>query len=288
MKAQGVPILREMKVADTPLGMRLKALAGWNQTAADWRLLLDAGIGWVAAVDGVGVGTATLVTYGAAFSWIGMVLVDPAYRRRGIGTALLHTAIAAAKVRGVPRLDATPQGAPLYAGLGFRSEYAIQRMQRPPNGTPGLHPNRLGGQLVTLTHDHVQRVARYDAPIFGADRHRVLTAFRLRAPDSAFLWAEGDVVRGYVLARDGSHADQIGPLVAETADIARALLVAALRVRSDRPIVVDALVDHPGWIAWLTELGFRAQRSFTRMAYEASSPPEDPMKQFAIAGPEFG
>jgi GNAT superfamily N-acetyltransferase len=287
VNAPGVSTLREMIVADIPLGMRLKALAGWNQTAADWRLLLDAGRGWVAAVDGVEVGTATLVTYGAAFSWIGMVLVDPAYRRRGIGTALLHTAIAAARARGVPRLDATPQGAPLYAGLGFRAEYGIQRMLR-PSGAPELLRDRTDRQPSALTPDRLQRVVRYDAPVFGADRRRVLAALRRRASDSAFLWIEDEMVRGYVLARDGSHADQIGPLVAETADIARALLVAALGARSDRPVVVDVLADHPGWIASLAELGFRVQRPFTRMAYGVGPSPGDPKRQFAIAGPELG
>ena len=29
--------IRTMRAADIPLGMRLKQLAGWNQTEADWR-----------------------------------------------------------------------------------------------------------------------------------------------------------------------------------------------------------------------------------------------------------
>jgi hypothetical protein len=31
-----------MHAADIPAGMRLKAIAGWNQTEVDWRLLLAA------------------------------------------------------------------------------------------------------------------------------------------------------------------------------------------------------------------------------------------------------
>ena len=90
-----IPIaVRPMTLADVPLGMRLKDIAGWNQTEADWRMLLDAGVGFVALVNGVPVGTVTVVTYAGRtstrFSWIGMLLVDPAYRRRGVGTTLLQ------------------------------------------------------------------------------------------------------------------------------------------------------------------------------------------------------
>ena len=34
--------LRTMTNADVPAGMRLKELAGWNQTAADWERFLEA------------------------------------------------------------------------------------------------------------------------------------------------------------------------------------------------------------------------------------------------------
>src|ERR1700687_2743834 len=34
--------LRIMTMADIPAGMRLKEIAGWNQTAADWKRFLEA------------------------------------------------------------------------------------------------------------------------------------------------------------------------------------------------------------------------------------------------------
>src|SRR5882672_9524967 len=115
--------LRIMTMADIPAGMRLKDLARWNQTPADWaRFLRSSPEGcFVAECDGHVCGTATTIVYEDRFAWIGMVLVDPLYRGRGIGTALLEGAIQYLDERGVPtlKLDATPQGKPLYEKLGF-------------------------------------------------------------------------------------------------------------------------------------------------------------------------
>jgi GNAT superfamily N-acetyltransferase len=284
--------LRPMTHADIPLGMRLKELAGWNQTAVDWRLLLDAGRGWVAAHSGVEVGTATLLPYGDAFSWIGMVLVDPAWRRRGVGTALLHTAIDAARAHGIARLDATPQGAPLYEALGFRPEYGISRMVRrqashdaPPADAPAVTDEVLPLDGATLAD-----AVRFDAPIFGAERRTVLAALASEARRYAFGWSRGGEIRGYCLGRSGSSAEQIGPVVAESPEGARALLTAALRACPDRPVIVDALDDQVGWIAHLSGLGFTTERPFVRMALGAGErlPLGDPTRIYAIAGPELG
>jgi ribosomal protein S18 acetylase RimI-like enzyme len=122
---------RLMTVEDVPEAMRLKGAAGWNQTRADWaRFLSSTPEGCFVAEDrGRVVGTATSIVYEGRFAWIGMVTVDPQYRGQGIGTALLQSVIRYLDSRRVPcmKLDATPQGKPVYEKLGFVSEYGIER-----------------------------------------------------------------------------------------------------------------------------------------------------------------
>src|SRR5437867_3450463 len=132
------PHFRLMTEADIPAGMRLKELAGWNQTPSDWeRFLRGSPAGcFVAELDGRVCGTATTIVYEGRFAWIGMVLVDPECRGRGIGTRLLAKAIEHLDAVGVStlKLDATPQGRPIYAKLGFVSEYEVERwtLERQP------------------------------------------------------------------------------------------------------------------------------------------------------------
>lgn len=291
--------LRPMTQADIPLGLRLTLLADWNQTAADWQMLLAAGFGFVARYGAASVGTATVVPYGTAFSWIGMVLVDPAYRRRGVGTALLKRAIAEALPYGCVRLDATPQGEPLYTRLGFRAEYGLLRMTRQPQAVPRQPPGPMiaGASVLGIPGNAVCRVldpARlaeliaFDAPIFGAARGGILGPLVRNAPRYAFACLQDDVLRGFCIGRSGAVCEQIGPVVADSYEIAEALLLCALGACDQRPVIVDAASAQSTWVAFLRGLGFKVLRPFTRMVLGDDGPSGMPERQYAIAGPEIG
>src|SRR5438105_15360698 len=103
--------IRLLTERDIPAGMRLSKLAGWNQTETDWlRVLRHDPQGCLAAsLNNRVVGTATSTAYGSDLAWIGMVLVDPNYRRRGIATELMQVTLRNLRARGVKtiKLDAT-------------------------------------------------------------------------------------------------------------------------------------------------------------------------------------
>ena len=131
MSATNLPSmrLRTMTRTDIPAGIRLKEIAGWNQTAADWERFLNASPEgcFVAEVGGKVCGTATTISYEKRFAWVGMVLVDPEYRSHGIGTKLLERAIEYLDTSKIPtvKLDATPLGRPLYEKLGFHTLHSF-------------------------------------------------------------------------------------------------------------------------------------------------------------------
>jgi GNAT superfamily N-acetyltransferase len=126
-----------MTLDDLPLGMRLKDRAGWNQTEADWRriLWLQPDGCFVAEWDGRPVGTAAVVALGPV-GWLQMVLVDEAFRSRGIGTRLVEHLLGQLDRLGVAtaRLDATPLGQLVYEKLGFVAEYALTRWEAAASG----------------------------------------------------------------------------------------------------------------------------------------------------------
>ena len=125
--------IRGMQESDLPFADSLRALAGWNQTLEDWRrfLVTQPKGCFVAEWEGTRAGTATTVVYGSALAWIGMVLVHPEYRRRGVGRALLLRCIdylQGLKVKCV-KLDATPEGRLVYENLGFKEEWPLRRWE---------------------------------------------------------------------------------------------------------------------------------------------------------------
>ena len=276
-----------MTRADIPAGMRLKEIAGWNQTQEDWERFLEADPQgcFVVEWNGQVAGTVATIIYEQRFAWIGMVLVDPQVRGKGIGTALLLKAIDYLDARNVPcmKLDATPQGKPIYTRLGFRIEYEIERhsMTREPGA-------ELDTKTAAATTENLEALMEYDCKVFGADRSALLRSLAKSAPALVSIQHSGGVVEGFTLGRQGSRADQLGPWAAANASAARAVFEDFLR-RSRRPVVfVDVLRDNAWAPALLAAHGFEFSRSLTRMYRGENSHPGRPDLLGAILGPEFG
>jgi GNAT superfamily N-acetyltransferase len=276
--------LRVMTAADIPDGMRLKEIAGWNQTRGDWDRFLRASPAgcFVAEREGRVVGTAATIAYEGRFAWIGMVLVDPVARGQGVGTQLLEKTIEYLDGRGIPsmKLDATPQGKPLYEKLGFVSEYEIERWQLKRVPAPNA---LLEGNIM-----EVEEVLQLDRKIFGADRGELLRSVAQEAPEFALQTRREGRLTGYAFGRKGSRADHLGPWVAQDKISARSILDEFLR-RSSQPLVFDDAVKPNPWaIGLLRDHGFEFARPLTRMVRGRNDFPGRPGLQCGVLGPEFG
>lgn len=279
--------LRTMTPADIPAGMRLKEIAGWNQTLEDWQRFLESDPEgcFVAEWNGQVAGTVATIVYEHRFAWIGMVLVDPQVRGKGIGTALLLRAIDHLDARKVPcmKLDATPQGKPLYTRLGFQIEYEIERHRLAREITADS-----GTQTTASPAENFEPLLEFDHQVFGADRGALLRSLARSAPQLVSIHRSGGAVEGFALGRQGSLADQLGPWAAANATAARTVFDDLL-LRSRRPVVfVDVLRENAWAPALLAARGFQFSRSLTRMYRGENAHPGRPDLLGAILGPEFG
>ena len=275
--------------ADLDGAVRLSAEAGWNQIAADWRLFMALGqpIGLKRA-DGHLIATASTLPYGGRFGWISMVLVTAAHRRQGLATWLLRHCIDSLRAQGlVPGLDATPAGRTVYVGLGFRDCWGMTRLVCPAAPSPTVAPPP-GVTLRPIADADRSALTDYDCAVFGADRGRLLAMLAVRLPQAALVAERQGRIVGFVLGRDGRVMNQLGPLVAEEAGIARALLARGLAALAGSKVTVDLADRHAGIAEWLAGLGFTAERPLTRMIYDSDTAFDDPARLFAVAGPELG
>jgi GNAT superfamily N-acetyltransferase len=268
-------------------GFRLSAEAGWNQTAADWRLMLESGeaIGEFTP-DGQLVASAVILPYGGRLAWIGMVLTTESFRRQGLATANLRWAIRRCGELGlIAGLDATPAGREVYRPLGFADLFCLTRFKAEAPSAASRAPD--GMTLRPMGADDLDRIARAEADALGAERRRLVAYLRQAAPEGAWLTDGAAGLEGFVLSRPGRLARHIGPLCAGRVEVAKALLARALDSRRE-PASIDVPDDQRAFAAWLGECGFAPVRPFTRMLKDAASVPGDPRPIFAIAGPELG
>ena len=266
-----------LDASDAPAGLALSTEAHWNQNEADWRFFLTQGIVFgVCDKNGLLIASAALLPYASNQAWISMVLVTANWRRRGLATRLVDTCLNVATKQGLTCwLDATPAGAGVYGPLGFTPTLQLRRLRLENSTLPNVDtPVALpAGELAQLT-------AR-DLSAMGFDRSALLTEFAGR-PGSRLLSHDGALT----LVRAGRTAEHIGPVFADRADRALAMVDAIARSASG-PLLIDGVSTQDEFLQGLTGSGWKVERPFQRMRFgrATAKPAELP---FAVAGPEFG
>ena len=285
-KAAGLR-LHALAPADAGQGAALSAEIGWNQVESDWRYMLANGAGFgLTTAGGKLVASALALPYDG-FAWVCMVLVAPDHRGQGIATDLMCRVLDDLGRRGVMAgLDATPAGREAYKHLGFEDVYGLERLGA-ERVAPAVGSVETSATIALLAAADIDEVAAYDAGRFGADRRALLEHLRARVPDSAFVARAQGRVAGFVMARDGLVATQIGPVVAEDAATAIALARHAVGLIAGAA-VIDACDYQTPFVEWFKGSGFAFQRPYIRMLLGRAQPMDRKENIFAPAGPEFG
>lgn len=263
---------------DIPRALELSTAAGWNQLKADWQRLIDLWPNTCFAFRDAGriLGTATLAVYGQV-GWVGMVLVDPATRGRGVGGQLFDHACEAGRGLEFLGLDATDLGRPVYEKRGFIVHSGIDRWIL-PCGMGILPMSAEGG-----------------SPDMGKDAHANLVD---RSALLNHLTAERDAIGlgdpngiAYAFARPGRTAWHIGPVVADDPSTGQALvqrLLHQIASRGGQRAIIDIPAASP-LSTWLTGQGLAPARNLLRMFRPLPSQPVLTTPQvLAAAGFELG
>ncbi|GAB4461938.1 MAG: GNAT family N-acetyltransferase [Anaerolineae bacterium] len=283
--------VRRMTRDDIAGATALTRRVGWSHDADEWRRLLEwepEGCYCVAGeVKGEPalIGTVTTTAYGDALAWVGMMLVDPQYRRQGIATALLSTCLRALYARGIARvmLDATDAGLPLYRAFGFRELYRVHMWR-------GRATEFFGPRARRLRAADMGAVIAYDEQRFGAPRGRVL--LRLQAEYPRWSWVDRDArgrVQGYLLARSRGDEVIIGPWLHDSPWGAKVLLHTALGAVRGRMTHVHLPDRNLAATPLAQDYSLQLVGHTTRMIWREVDPlPDQPAAIFAIASPATG
>lgn len=277
--------IRTMTADDLPLGLRLREQAGWNQTEADWRRLLELSRqgSLVAEWNAVPVATTVTCRFGDV-AWVAMVLVERSVRGRGVGTALMRRAIDFLDESGVRaiRLDATALGLPVYEKLGFVPQFALARYE----GLPVLQRTAGDRGTAPLRENRLPELMALDADATHTDRGPLLARlFAERAEAFRTVECEGRIV-GYVAARPGAQAWQVGPCIA-VQDEGRHLLFEASSRLAGQSVFIDVPLVNDAAVRTVESLGLRPQRELLRMC-RGVHVVEDVLRLWASSGPELG
>ena len=225
-------------------GVALSSAVGWTHRRKDWEMLLPFSRGVVARHNGRVVGTAFRADFGDALSTINMIIVEKTMRSRGLGRALMTTAIG--DEDRCLRLVATVSGRPLYEKLGFKTVaniICVQGIMKDPGPTTGVRD---------AMFDDLPAIAALESASFGGDRAALINWFGKNARLAVIEHA--GKITGFAACRRFGNGHVIGPVVAPSAEKGLSLIAFLAKDLIDELLRLD-LSEASGLQDTLKEMG---------------------------------
>ncbi|MGY4233692.1 putative GNAT family N-acyltransferase [Bradyrhizobium sp. USDA 4449] len=260
--------------------LKLSQEMSWPYRLADWDVALQLGHGFVLQRAGAVVGTAAWWPYGETHASAGMIIVAKAAQGRGYGARLMDALLASAHPRSIA-LNSTAEGITLYRRRGFVPIGVIHQHQGIPRGRHESPP----GLVRPMAASDFGAIMRLDREATGLERRQMLEKL-LQSGDGYVLQRDG-MARGYAVSRLFGRGHVIGPVVAETATDARALIEAALARLGSVFVRIDtSATSQLG--EWLQGIGLERVSDATTMVLGTPASSSGPARVFAIPNQSFG
>ncbi|WP_328508048.1 GNAT family N-acetyltransferase [Streptomyces sp. NBC_00391] len=253
---------------------------GWNPGVSDPACFFaqDPEGFFIGRLDGEPVSSVSVVNYGDGYAFLGFYLVRPDLRGRGHGLATWKAALAHAGGRTVG-LDGVVAQQDNYRQSGFEPAHRTFRYSGVVPGTPvpdGVRPVEDAASL-----------AAYDTACHPADRPRFLRHWLTADGHRALARVVDGRLTGYGVIRPGRDALRIGPLFADTAADARALLAGLAAEAAGRELAVDVPEPNTAAVALVEEYGLTPSFETARM-YTGPIRPYAAERVFGVTTLELG
>ncbi len=232
------------------------------------------------------VSSISVVRYGQDFGFLGFYIVLPEYRGQGYGFQIWQAGLQhlAGRVVGLDGVVAQQEN---YRKSGFVLAGRNVRY----TGTIEALSNYPAQDTQPITHATRLDVTEYDRRFFADDR----TAFMMQWMQSAdpgrrwgVLSKTKDGLQGFGVIRACKQGYKVGPLFAESRDVAEAILAGLCeRLPVDSKITIDVPEDNQAAGQMVHALGFEANFETARM-YKGSAPGLPINKTFGITTFELG
>lgn len=243
---------------------------------------------FIAHVDQKRVGHIFCIAFGKV-GWIGVLNVDPWYRRQGIGTLLMKKAVHYLRNLAVDtiKLEAVPVIAELYHKLKFINEFDSLRFMK----NNKRFENDVGPHVKQMRGGDLEAIAEFDSKYFGVHRSRVLHRLYMDLPECCFLSHVNSQIAGYIMFYPIEKGYRIGPWVCNPhfPQVARALILKSMQIiKCEVPLYVGTPAVNKLAIELLQTLGFTLTSKCIRMYLDKKDTKQNPTGIYSVASPEKG
>ncbi len=276
-------VIRRMNRDEVGLAIAWAADEGWNPGLHDAECfyVADPNGFFLGELNGQPIGCISAVAYDATFGFIGLYIVKPEFRGRGLGLQLWHEAMRYMGNRNVG-LDGVVAQQGNYRKSGFQLAYRNIRCQ---GNHFGQQPTLSG--IVELSALPFEAIVTLDRTLFPAPRRAFLKHW-IHQPDARALGIIRDSgLVGYGVIRTCRVGFKIGPLFAEDAQVAESLLLSLAQRASGGPVFLDIPEVNPEAVALVKRYNMESVFETARMYTQGE--PDLPLHQiFGVTTFELG
>jgi len=269
---------------DVQLMARWAADEGWNpgKTDACAFFATDPGGFLVGRLDSEPVTCISVVKYGQDLGFLGFYIARPAVRGKGHGIAIWRAGMARLAGRNVG-LDGVPAQQPNYRKSGFRLVWNNIRYEGPSfSAKPPAGLSFADARSVPF-----DRLAAYDRRFFPEARDAFLASW-ISLPERAALVALRDGgLAGFAVMRACQSTSRVGPLFADSPDIAASLVAALADKTGANAVAIDVPDVNKPAVKLVEGFGLRPSFETARM-YTGANPEMDLVGQYGVTSFELG
>ena len=289
-------VIRPMRAEEVQTAVDWAADEGWNPGEQDSGCFLsvDSRGFWGGFLKGRMIASISVVNYDDGFAFLGFYIVRPEFRGQGYGLRLWQRALEHCGDRSVD-LDGVVDQQENYRKSGFKLAYRNIRHGGPVGAALELGmKSRIASRNEATPSPVVAaspQLIAFDQAAFPAPRRAFLQNW-LSAPGHISRAVETDgEITGYGTLRPCRSGYKIGPLFAEDAGTAQALLVSLLSEvppeHRDQDVFLDTPEPNPQAVALATGIGLVPVFETARM-YTGPAPDIDLARVFGVTTFELG
>jgi hypothetical protein len=257
---------------------------GWNPGASDGQAFFptDPQGFLIGRLNGEPVVSVSAVRYGTDFGFIGFYIARPAIRGQGYGIQVWNAGMARLEGRNVG-LDGVVGQQDNYRKSGFRPAWNNIRYEGVPLGG-----EQAGGvTLVDARTIGFDQLAAYDRRFFPAARDAFLSSWITLPEHTALVALQDGDIKGFGVLRPASGPSRVGPLYADSDQIAQSLLTALSATTPGLAIAIDVPDINKPSVAVVESMGLVPSFEAARM-YTGPTPDLDLPGLFAVTSLELG
>ncbi|KFN02865.1 GNAT family N-acetyltransferase [Bacillus clarus] len=234
----------------------LSSCIGWDYSLEEIETILNSGIVYgVWNERGELVASAAIILYGEKLASIGMVIVHPNYKGRGIGKMITEACIRRVSEKTPIMLIATEDGKPLYEKLGFQvvshvSKYICNEYSKSPKY------ERNTEYIFNCEEKDLKEIAKIDEMAFGVNRRRFLKCRIKQSQQCVVAKDKENNVIGYGMSIQTPENRIIGPIVAPN-DMMASSIVYYLAKECNGKLRIDVPEGKVAFMKELESFGFQ-------------------------------